>query len=62
MITPELIADSHAAGYLIWVWPNDHSVENAEGYAALLAQGLDGLNINDPATGVAAVQSFIANG
>lgn len=62
VITPELIADSHAAGYLIWVWPNDRDVENAEGYASLLAQGLDGLNINYPATGVAAVQDFIANG
>lgn len=62
VITPELITDSHAAGYLIWVWPNDHDVENAEGYAALLAQGLDGLNINYPATGVAAVQAFTAAG
>lgn len=62
VITPELVADSHTAGYLIWVWPNDHDVENAEGYASLLAQGLDGLNINYPATGVAAVQAFIANG
>lgn len=62
VITPELVADSHAAGYLIWVWPNDRDVENADGYASLLAQGLDGLNINYPATGVAAVQAFIANG
>jgi len=62
VITPELVTDSHAAGYLIWVWPNDRSVENAEGYASLLAQGLDGLNINYPATGVAAVRDFIANG
>ncbi|MEX0847727.1 MAG: glycerophosphodiester phosphodiesterase family protein, partial [Ilumatobacteraceae bacterium] len=62
VITPELITDSHDAGYLIWVWPNDRSVENAEGYTALLAQGLDGLNINYPAIGVAAVQAFAANG
>jgi glycerophosphoryl diester phosphodiesterase len=62
VITPELVTDSHAAGYLIWVWPNDRNVENAEGYASLLAQGLDGLNINSPATGVAAVRDFIANG
>jgi glycerophosphoryl diester phosphodiesterase len=58
VLTPDVIARSHAAGYLIWVWPDDRALENAAGYAHLLAMGLDGLNINFPATGVAAVQAF----
>jgi glycerophosphoryl diester phosphodiesterase len=60
VLTPDVIARSHAAGYVIWVWPDDRSLENASGYAGLLAEGMDGLNINFPATGVAAVQRFVA--
>lgn len=59
VITPELIADSHAKGYVIWVWPNDHSWENEEGYGTLLGWGLDGLNINYPGTGVKAMRAFV---
>ena len=58
VLTPEVIAASKAAGYPIWVWPNDHIWENADGYAKLLAMGMDGLNINYPATGVKAVVDF----
>ena len=60
VLTPDVIARSHAAGYVIWVWPDDRSLENASGYASLLAAGMDGLNINFPATGVAALQQFVA--
>jgi glycerophosphoryl diester phosphodiesterase len=60
VLTPDVIARSHAAGYVIWVWPDDRSLENADGYAGLLAEGMDGLNINFPATGVAAVEAFVA--
>ena len=60
VLTPDVIARSHAAGYVIWVWPDDRSLENVDGYAGLLAEGMDGLNINFPATGVAAVQAFVA--
>jgi len=60
VLTPDVIARSHAAGYVIWVWPDDRSLENASGYASLLAEGMDGLNINFPATGVAAVKRFVA--
>ena len=45
---------------MIWVWPNDRALENAAAYAELLARGVDGLNINDPAAGVAAVEAFVA--
>jgi glycerophosphoryl diester phosphodiesterase len=59
VLTPDVIARSHDAGYVIWVWPNE--TEDAALYAELLAMGLDGLNINFPATGVAAVQTFVAS-
>ena len=49
---------SHAAGYVVWVWPNDRSLENADGYRSLLEQGMDGLNINFPQLGVEAVAAF----
>ena len=48
LLTPEIVAAAHDAGYVIWVWPNDRALENATAYAELLARGVDGLNINDP--------------
>ena len=54
MLTPEVVQRSHAAGYLIWVWPNDDALENQQAYLDFLNQGMDGLNINFPAQGVAA--------
>lgn len=56
------IAASKAAGYVIWVWPNDAKWENPAGYKQLLQMGLDGLNINYPDQGVAAVQAFTSTG
>ena len=58
VLTPATVSKSHAAGYEIWVWPNDRSYENADGYGRLLARGMDGLNINFPALGVQAVEAF----
>jgi glycerophosphoryl diester phosphodiesterase len=62
VLSPEVIAESKAAGYPIWVWPNDRALENAAGYARFLAMGLDGLNANDPAVAVAAVRAFAGTG
>lgn len=62
VLTPATIAASHAAGYVIWVWPDDRKWEDPDGYAQLLAMGLDGLNINVPDEGVEAVQTFVAAG
>ena len=59
LLTPEIIGAAHDAGYVIWVWPNDRALENAAAYAELLARGVDGLNINDPEAGVAAVEAFV---
>lgn len=55
VITPQLVADSHAAGYLIWIWPNRRELENIAAYRLFVAGGLDGLNINFPVEGVAAL-------
>ena len=60
VLTPETIAASHAAGYVIWVWPDDRKWENPDGYTWLLAMGMDGLNINFPDQGVQAVRGFVA--
>jgi glycerophosphoryl diester phosphodiesterase len=60
VLTPEVIERSHAAGYVIWVWPNDRAYENADGYRRLLEMGMDGLNINFPALGIDAVRQFMA--
>jgi len=59
VITPELIARSSAAGYVIWVWPNNRTLENYDSYMAFLESGVTGLNINFPDQGVKAVQDFI---
>ncbi len=60
VITPQLVADSTAAGYPIWVWPNSRDLENLESYRDFLRQGIVGLNINFPAQGVQAVEEFVA--
>jgi glycerophosphoryl diester phosphodiesterase len=60
VLTPEVVTASHDAGYVIWVWPNDRVWENAAGYEQLLDMGMDGLNINFPGLGMAAVQAWIA--
>ncbi len=58
VITAELVADSTAAGYPIWVWPNKRALENLGSYRAFLELGVVGLNINFPVQGVAAVDEY----
>ncbi|MCU1503493.1 MAG: glycerophosphoryl diester phosphodiesterase, partial [Ilumatobacteraceae bacterium] len=55
VLTPASIAAAHGAGYAIWVWPNDRALENRVSYEQFLDDGIDGLNINVPTEGVAAV-------
>jgi len=57
VLTPENVAAAHAAGYVIWVWPNDRELETEAAYRDFVAAGLDGLNVNRPAQGVAAVMA-----
>jgi len=59
VLTPETIAKSHAAGYVIWVWPNDRSLENLASYKRFLKQGMDGLNANFPAVAVEALAEYL---
>lgn len=59
VITPELVERAAAANYPIWVWPNDRNLENYDAYLAFLQQGIKGLNINFPAQGVRAVNTFV---
>lgn len=58
VLTPANVAAAHDAGYVIWVWPNDRDLENEEAYIDFLAQGIDGLNINQPAAAVAAIEAW----
>lgn len=56
VLTPANVAAAHEAGYVIWVWPNDRDLENEQAYLDFLDQGMDGLNINQPAAAVAAIE------
>lgn len=58
VITPDLVQKVADAGYVIWVWPNDRSLENLAAYTEFLEMGITGLNINFPAAGVQAVADF----
>lgn len=59
VITDDLIAAAHEAGAVIWVWPNNRDLENYDSYVEFLEMGIDGLNINFPAQGVAAVADYL---
>jgi glycerophosphoryl diester phosphodiesterase len=54
------LAAAHDDGYAVWLWPNDDAFENADAYTVFLTMGIDGINSNDPAVGVAAVEDFLA--
>lgn len=58
VLTQENIDASLKAGYPIWVWPNDRTLENTASYLTFMKQGIAGLNINLPALGVDAVKQF----
>ena len=59
VLNPATIAKAHAAGYVIWVWPNNRNLENRAAYDQFLREGIDGLNINFPTQGVAAAHEFV---
>ena len=44
VLTPDVIARSHAAGYVIWVWPDDRSLENASARRALAPAGASAMS------------------
>ncbi len=57
VVTPAMVAKTHADGLVLWVWPNDAEWETAEGYTKLLDMGVDGLNAADPGTAVKVVRA-----
>ena len=59
VLSAENVAKAHAAGYVIWVWPNDRALENLASYVDLLDRGMDGLNVGFPAAGVQALAEFL---
>ena len=60
VFTSESLAADHEAGRVVWVWPNERIYENAQAYTVLLETGVDGINANDPAAAVAAVETFVS--
>jgi glycerophosphoryl diester phosphodiesterase len=58
VLTPDNIKASTAAGYPIWVWPNQRELENRDSYLKFLKEGITGLNANFPSQGVEAVALF----
>jgi glycerophosphoryl diester phosphodiesterase len=58
VLTQKLVDDSHAAGYVLWIWPNERKWETASGYQDLLAFGVDGINAADPITAVSVVGNY----
>ena len=56
VLTPDLYARAKAAGYPIWVWPNDSALENEPSYRMFLKDGVSGLNAAQPAQAVAALK------
>jgi glycerophosphoryl diester phosphodiesterase len=58
VLTPDNINASIAAGYPIWVWPNQRELENKDSYLKFLKDGITGLNANFPSQGVEAVAIF----
>ncbi len=58
VLTPDNIKASTAAGYPIWVWPNQRELENKDSYLKFLKEGITGLNANFPSQGVEAVALF----
>ncbi len=55
VVTKKLVDDSRAAGYVLWVWPDENSWENADGYAELLDFGVGGINAADPRVAVQSI-------
>jgi len=57
ILTPDLVTRAHAAGMVLWIWPNERRWENTQGYGQLLDLDVDGLNAADPAAAIRAVRS-----
>ena len=58
LLSDDFLARAHAAGLMVWVWPNDAAYENVEEYRRFFDRGLDGVNANRPSEAVAARNGF----
>jgi len=58
VLTPELVAQAHADGLKLWIWPNERKWENAEGYRQLLDLGVDGINAAQPEIAVKTLRQW----
>jgi glycerophosphoryl diester phosphodiesterase len=56
VVTPQFVADAHAAGLKVWVWFNGTDDDVPAEWERLLAMGVDGLNTARPA----AAEPYIA--
>ena len=56
VVTPQFVADAHAAGLKVWVWFNGADDDVPAEWQRLLAMGVDGLNTARPA----AAEPYIA--
>jgi hypothetical protein len=61
VLTQKLVEDSHAAGYVLWIWPNERKWETESGYQDLLDFGVDGINAADPTVAVAVTRAALAS-
>jgi glycerophosphoryl diester phosphodiesterase len=52
ILTPGFLARAQADGMVLWIWPNDRSWENADGYNRLFDMGVQGINAADPQVAV----------
>ncbi len=59
LLSDDFLARAHAAGLMVWVWPNDAAYENVEEYRRFFDRGLDGVNANRPSEAVAARNGFV---
>ena len=61
VLTQELVDRAHADGLIVWVWPDDNKLENAEYYKSLLAFGIDGIDASKPETMVGVTKEIRGN-
>jgi glycerophosphoryl diester phosphodiesterase len=57
VVSPQLVADAHAAGLAVWVWMTSRDQESAAFYRSMLDMGVDGLIAAAPAVAREAIDT-----
>jgi glycerophosphoryl diester phosphodiesterase len=60
LMQPEFLARAKRDGMVLWIWPNERSWENAEGYTRLLDLQVEGINAADPKVAVDTLHTWLA--